>query len=152
MEKKEQEKREKLKNEHRSKVKDTMLIEEEERKERVMQKIGDTEAMIISAHRKKEIERQEKMYNTAVKRADREETVKRIAKMKEYEKEKLLEKIEGDTEKAMKIKREKAALLETRGQLRKQIDNQKARVMTAFEKMKKKGKMDVNMRILKGSA
>ena len=67
----------------------------------------------------------------------------RIAKMNDYQRDKLLERIEADNEKAHKVQLEKAALLETRNKLRKQVDRQKAKVLGEFEKMKKRGKIDV---------
>lgn len=43
--------------------------------------------------------------------------------MEEYRREKVLEKIEEDKERADKIKMEKEALLETRHNLRKKVDS-----------------------------
>lgn len=79
-----------------------------------------------------------------MKRKDRQETVQRISRINEYQREKIMEKIENDNERSAKIKEEKAALLQTRQQLQKQVELQKAKALEAFEKMKKKGKIDVN--------
>ncbi len=79
----------------------------------------------------------------AIKREDREETVNRITRMIEYQKEKLMERIEADNERANRVQLEKAALLATRHNLRKKVDMQKAKVMDEFEKMKRRGKIDV---------
>jgi hypothetical protein len=78
-----------------------------------------------------------------MKKQDRQETVMRIARIQEYQKEKVMEKIESDNERSARILAEKAALLETRQKLRKQVDFQKQRAIEAFERMKKKGKLDV---------
>ncbi len=88
-------------------------------------------------------EREQKAELQAIKQEDREETVNRIGRMIEYQKEKLLERIEEDGERAKRVQMAKAALLETRHKLRKKVDTQKQQVMSEFEKMKKRGKIDV---------
>lgn len=93
--------------------------------------------------RKQQQQRRRKAELAALKREDRQETVNRIGKMNDYQRDKLLERIETDNEKSQRIMQEKAALLETRHKLRKQVDRQKAKVLEEFEKMKKQGKIDV---------
>ena len=78
-----------------------------------------------------------------MRRYDREETVKRIQKMAEYQRQKVLEKIEDENEKAKNVRLQKEALLETRKKLRKEVDAQKQNVLLEFEKMKKKGRINV---------
>jgi len=71
-----------------------------------------------------------------IKQTDKLENVKRIQQMQEYQKEKLMEKIQNDTEKANKIKDERSNLLAMRAETRRQMDRQKRQLMDQFEKVK----------------
>ena len=79
-----------------------------------------------------------------LKRKDRQETVERIAKIQQYKREKVFEKIVHDDMRSIQIRSEKENLLEARKEMRKQADLQKQQMVEAFEKMKLKGKVDVS--------
>lgn len=77
-----------------------------------------------------------------IKREDKNENVERISKANEYKKAKIMEKIQFDNLKAQSVSREKEKLMETRFHVRKEAEKQKNQIMSVFENMKKKGKLD----------
>ncbi|MDR3582048.1 MAG: hypothetical protein P4L67_02110 [Candidatus Pacebacteria bacterium] len=120
-----------------------MLAAEESRKNEIRTKMQQTDEMVHSTQARAEKERKKKYSYNVIKRTDRQETVKRISKINDYQREKILERIENDNERAERIRMEKAALLDTRQKLRKEVDLQKTKVLDVFERMKRKGKIDV---------
>ena len=78
-----------------------------------------------------------------IKRTDKKENVERIMKVQEYEKEKLLEKIEEKMFKADLIKNERQQLLDQRQLMKKEIERQKREMYEKIEKLKQ-GKIDPN--------
>ena len=94
--------------------------------------------------KKKELETADTRRNIKqIKKEDREETAKRMAKMEEHKKKQILDRIAADNEKARKIQEEKQALLQARKMARIQIDQEKAKALADFERMKKTGKINV---------
>eukprot|EP00826_Nyctotherus_ovalis_P005119 TRINITY_DN11146_c0_g1_i4.p3 TRINITY_DN11146_c0_g1~~TRINITY_DN11146_c0_g1_i4.p3 ORF type:complete len:178 (+),score=40.78 TRINITY_DN11146_c0_g1_i4:423-956(+) len=71
-----------------------------------------------------------------IKRKDREEEVKRMARINEYRKEQILERIYMDDERVHRLKEERSNLINARHDLRARIGTQKARINSAFEKVK----------------
>ena len=120
-----------------------MELLDEGRRATVLSKISTINTKVDKVKTKLEQERIQKAEDIALKREDRQETVKRISRMAEYHKEQLLERIEEDNERTKRVQHEKTALLETRQNLRKKVDLQKTKVLSEFEKMKKRGKIDV---------
>ena len=53
-------------------------------------------------------------------REDRQKTVERIMRQQEYHRNKILQKIEQDNAKSISLKNEKAQLMETRREMKKQ--------------------------------
>jgi len=139
---KEKQKRDIEREQHRKNVQGKMSKIEEERREGILHKLGETDEMVKRTQEAAEKERKEKSLSTAIKRRDREENVKRIEKINEYQRGKTMEKILMDNERAEKIRMEKESLLMARQNLRKQIDSQKEEMLEVFEKVKKKGKLD----------
>ena len=139
----ERKRREQEKNKHRVQVREQMEVREEDKRETILLKIAEGEKKLEKTKSKVKIERIKKAEEAAIKREDRVASVNRISKMQEYNKEQLLERIEQDNEKTKKVQMEKRALLEARGQLRRNIDKQKRKVLEEFERMKRRGKFDV---------
>ncbi len=79
-----------------------------------------------------------------LKMEEKIENVERISRAQEYQKSKILEKIEYDNSKSAQLRKEREKLLETRFHVRRDADKQKKTIMEAFETMKKKGKIDNN--------
>lgn len=77
-----------------------------------------------------------------IKREEKVENVERIAKAQQYQKARILEKIEFDNLKTSQVRKEKDKLLETRFQVRREAERQKQHIMETFEQLKKKGKVD----------
>jgi hypothetical protein len=77
-----------------------------------------------------------------IKREDKLENVDRITKATEYKKHKILEKIEYDNVKSQHVQKEKEKLMETRFSVRREAEKQKNQILSVFEQMKKKGKID----------
>lgn len=65
--------------------------------------------------------------------------MERIQKIQQYKREKIFERIVSDDVRAQQLKAEKEALLMARGEMRKQADLQKQKMMETFEKMKTTG-------------
>lgn len=130
------------KEQHRKNVQQQMLNVEESRRKKVLNDMKALEEMVKRSQTAAEKERQERARLLTLKRKDREENVKRIERINEYQREKIMERIEQDNERAERIRVEREALLQTRQNLRKQIDLQKEEMLVIFEKMKKKGKME----------
>lgn len=128
---------------HRRQVREQMEMREEDKRTVVLKKINENEKKVEKTKEKVKTERVKKAEEAAIKREDRVENVNRISKMNEYTREQLLEKIEADNEKSRKVQMEKQALLTARSQLRRDIEQQKSKVLEEFERMKKKGKLDV---------
>jgi len=61
-------------------------------------------------------------------REDRQKTVERIMRQQEYHRNKILQKIEQDNAKSMSLKNEKAQLMETRREMKKQALIQKNQI------------------------
>ena len=64
-------------------------------------------------------------------------------RIQQYEREKVMEKIQSDDMRTVQLKQEKQSLLAARFQMRSQADKQKQEMMQAFERMQNKGKIDV---------
>lgn len=85
----------------------------------------------------------EKYNDDLMKRTDKRENVERIMKVQQYEKEKLMEKIDEKMMKADNIKREKYQLIEQRQLMKKEIEKQKRDMFDKIQKLKQ-GKIDPN--------
>lgn len=79
-----------------------------------------------------------------IKREEKIENVNRIAKAQEYQKQKVLEKIDYDNSRSAHLRKEREKLLETRFAVRREANKQTQQILEAFETMKKKGRIDNN--------
>lgn len=70
----------------------------------LLSKIQEQEYKVLESQKKREDELRSRHNLDVIKRTDRFENVKRIQQMNEYQKDKLLERIIVDTEKANRIK------------------------------------------------
>ena len=75
-----------------------------EKIDRYLTKFKETEMKLEQTEKQREEEMRFKHNNDTIKRIDKLENVQRIFKMQDYQKQKLLEKIVEDNEKAEKIK------------------------------------------------
>lgn len=119
-----------------------MINIEESRRTEFLNKMKATEEMV---KRTQDMNKQEQVKKTRIntmKMKDREENVRRIEKMNEYHREKIMDKIEVDNERAENIRQEREQIMQMRSNLRKKVDREKEGMMEVFEKAKKKGKLD----------
>lgn len=122
------------------KVREQIENEKGIQKESIMAKIDIKDEKVKKTKEEIQKARKEKAGAALIERRDKEEAVKKITRIQEYQREQLMTKLEMKDEKAMKIKLEKAALLEARQNLRKQAAIQKHKAMEEFEKLKMKKK------------
>lgn len=115
----------------------------EEKREFYVSKMKETDEKVLRSQMRKNLDMKEKHNVDVLKRTDRRENVERIHKMQDYQREKIMEKILRDNEKAQRIKEEKANLLDTRMKLRQEIDRSKQEIMEKFQKIKM-GKVILN--------
>lgn len=78
-----------------------------------------------------------------LKRLERVENVKKINKQQEYEKQKIIQKIQEDNERAARIQKEKHDLIMKRKRIKMKAQLNKQRIVEKFTDMKNKGKISV---------
>jgi len=128
---------EREKEEKRKGVKENMEIILKDKTDNYVHKFKESEIKVAIVQKMKHDEHKTKSHIGTLKKLDKEENVHRIAKMQEYQREKIMEKILSDNEKAERIKKERDGLLETRQNMRKDIDRNKRELLENFEKMKR---------------
>jgi len=122
-----------------------MIKMEERRKKSIIDKRQQQDQKLMTAQQIKEEELRYKKELEYLKRRDRQETVERIQRIQQYEREKVMEKIQNDDTRTLQVKVERDNLLAARREMRSQADKQKEEMMKAFERMQLKGKIDVRV-------
>lgn len=120
-----------------------MIKVEERRKKSIIDKRQQQDQKLMTAQQIKEEELRYKKELEYLKRRDRQETVERIQRIQQYERDKVMEKIQNDDTRTLQVKAERNNLLAARREMRSQADKQKEEMMKAFERMQLKGKIDV---------
>lgn len=87
-----------------------------------MEKIQETDQKVQMTQKQKEEELMIKKEMENLKRKDRQETVERIARIQEYKRDKIMEKIVQDDVRSQDIRVQKTELLDARGEMRRQAD------------------------------
>ena len=128
---------------YRENVRKTMIKVEERRKKSIIDKRQQQDQKLMTAQQIKEQELRYKKELEYLKRRDRQETVERIQRIQQYERDKVMEKIQNDDTRTLQVKAERNNLLAARREMRSQADKQKEEMMKAFERMQLKGKIDV---------
>lgn len=77
-----------------------------------------------------------------MKREERLENVARIARANTYQQHKIMLRIEKDKEKAEKIAKDKAEIMQKRAAIRRRADEEKQEMMRKVQQMKKQGNFD----------
>ena len=113
------------KEKYRENVRINMIKMEEERKKTINDKRKEQDYKLMSVQQRKEEELRYKKELEYLKRHDRQETVDRIMRIQQYERERVMEKIQGDDIRTQQLKEEKQGLLAARFQMRSQADKQK---------------------------
>lgn len=137
IERKEKIQAEKDKDNQRKHVKSTMEKRLEERVNGYLYKMAESDEKVLRVQREKEAMMRQKHALELIKKNDKHENVQRIARMQEYQKEKLMEKINHDTDRATQIKNEKDSLLSMRMGIRREMEGSKRSIMEKFEQVKR---------------
>jgi len=103
--------------------------------------MAESDQKVLRVQQEKEAMLRQKHALELIKKNDKQENVQRIARMQEYQKEKLMEKINHDTDRALQIKNEKDSLLSMRMNIRREMEGSKRSIMDKFEQVKR-GKLD----------
>ena len=74
-----------------------------------------------------------------INREMKQQTVERIARAQEYQKQQVLQKVEQANERTTALATEKKEMMELRNQIRKKAEREKQQVMEKFEIVKAKG-------------
>ena len=127
---------------HRREVKNQNMKIEEYKKRDLLDKIENTEENLRRVQSNLEEKRKEKSLKNLIKQKDKQDNVRRIERMKEYRKNKIMEKIDMETDRTEGIKMERANLLETRMKQTKKINSERSEMIGSFERMKKNGQID----------
>ena len=80
-----------------------MEHQDQQKRQQIMQKLKETDQKVQEIIHSKDEEIMLKREMEALKRKDREETVMRIAKINEYQKQKIMEKIQADDERSRQL-------------------------------------------------
>ena len=83
-------------NKYREDVRTNMVVIEEQRKKQILDKRHEKDYKVEYTHKHREDEHKLKKELENLKRKDRQETVERIAKIQQYKREKIFEKIVQD--------------------------------------------------------
>jgi len=102
------------KEKYRENVRINMIKMEEERKKTINDKRKEQDYKLMSVQQRKEEELRYKKELEYLKRHDRQETVDRIMRIQQYERERVMEKIQGDDIRTQQLKEEKQGLLAAR--------------------------------------
>ena len=128
---------------YREEVRRNMVTQEESRKRSIVSKRKEKEYHLMSAQQRREEDLRYRREMEFLKRLDRQETVERIQRIQEYEREKVKEKIVMDDVRSYQLKEEKQNLLQARREMRSQADKKKQEMQQAFERMQLKGTINV---------
>lgn len=115
----------------------------EDYKHGLVRKLEGKEESLQRVQREKEHQMLFRHNDEVIRRTDKKENVERIMKVQEYEREKLMGRIEEKMSKADHIKNERAQLLDQRQLMKKEIEKQKRDMMDKIDKLKQ-GKIDPN--------
>ena len=107
-----------------------------EKVETILHSIEEAEERLAKAQKQKEKEMQFRKNLDIINKIDKLENVKRMTKVKAYEKQRLEEKLDEAYEKANKIKQDREEILEVRKVIRKEMEVSKKVLADKFEKVK----------------
>lgn len=131
--KKEDEQREML----RKSVKERMEVIEYERVKQVFDKLKQTDEQVKKTKNKQKWEGTVKQEMQNLNRQEREDEVKRVQKMREYQREQTLIKMKEDDAKTARVFQEKAKLMEARAKMKQEMEEKKKFIMKKLEKFQK---------------
>lgn len=112
-----------------------------EKRDYYIAKLSETEDKLARVAQRQEEEGKKRMIEDLLRRLEKQENLQKHMRMEEYQKEQITEKINSQAIRTEMLKKEREALLQTRFEIKKKIDEDKAKVLEKFEKVKI-GKLD----------
>lgn len=112
-----------------------------EKRDYYIAKLSETDDKLARVAQKQEKEVRERQIEDLLKRLEKQENLQKYMRMEEYQKEQITEKINNQAIRTDMLKKEREALLQTRFDIKKKIDEDKAKILEKFEKVKI-GKLD----------
>jgi len=109
-----------------------------EKTDRYLMLMDEKDMKVTRTKQARDEQLQKKHDLDVINRNDRSENVQRQAKMDDYKKQKLMEKIHDAAERGEKIKQDKAALLEMRQIIKREMQANKQSILDRFDKLKKR--------------
>jgi hypothetical protein len=118
---------------------------ESDRVSRILTKQTQKETTIQKIREKQLFEESLKRNEAEMKRRDRFDAVQKLSRIQDYQKLKVLAKIESDAERAGEVQRQKEMLFEQRRRLRESITAKKKEILEKFEDIKKKNRSEAEL-------
>lgn len=114
-----------------------MEVIEYERVKQVFDKLKQTDEQVKKTKNKQKWEGTVKQEMQNLNRQEREDEVKRVQKMREYQREQTLIKMKEDDAKTARVFQEKAKLMEARAKMKQEMEEKKKFIMKKLEKFQK---------------
>lgn len=130
---------------HIAQVRVRMQAIESDRVSRILTKQTQKETTIQKIREKQLFEESLKRNEAEMKRRDRFDAVQKLSRIQDYQKLKVLAKIESDAERAGEVQRQKEMLFEQRRRLRESITAKKKEILEKFEDIKKKNRSEAEL-------
>ena len=132
--------REREKQAHIAQVRTRMEAIESDRVSRILEKQTQKDTVIQKTREKQQFEVTLRRNEVEMKRKDRFDAVQKLSRIQDYQKLKVLAKIQSDAERAIEVQRQKELLFEQRRKLRENITAKKKEILEKFEAIKKKNR------------
>ena len=147
MRKMKEEKNEFKENEIRERM-DKYFADEERRKKEIMERIEIHDYKIKNLQTEKERENMEKSEMITKKRIEKEENIKRISRLQDYDRSKVLERLQDKNNKVEEFVFQKSLISDKKREMQQVINQKKNELLTKFDKVFKKKNMDVIKNLL----
>lgn len=142
MKKMKEEKNEYRENEIRERM-DKYFADEERRKMEIMERIEIHDYKIKNLQTEKERENMEKSEMITKKRIEKEENIKRIGRLQDYDRSKVLERLQDKNYKVEEFVFQKSLIADKKREMQQVINQKKNELLSKFDKVFKKKNMDV---------
>lgn len=117
---------------YREQVRQQMEIQEQERKNMIMNQIHTTDERVGEVKHQHEREMMLKKEMENLKRKDRLEQAERVKRQQEYERDLMAQKIKADDFKTQKLQNEKSSLMDMRREIKIKAEREKQKMMENF--------------------
>jgi hypothetical protein len=127
------------------KIRNTLRANEEileEKKSQIMGKIIQKESLQQEASKQRELLNMEKCESSTIRKMEKEDTIKRISRIQNYERMKIMEKLEEKSLRLDEFKFQKSIISEKKREMQDDINRKKQEYVEKFEKIFKKKNID----------